>query len=64
MTDPSKFYTVSLKFDGSYECFCPHWIYRHRECKHIRKVKSWLNQPPAEAGYVIYEYGNRQLTLI
>jgi len=60
-TNPDTTYTVSLKPDGSWECSCPHWIYRHRECKHIRKVK---NRPPAEAGYVIDEYGNKQLTLI
>jgi len=39
-SDPSKFYTVSLTEDGQYECSCPQWIYRRRECKHIQQVKN------------------------
>jgi len=41
-SDPSKSYTVSLTDDGQYECSCPQWIYRRRECKHIQQVKDNL----------------------
>lgn len=39
-SDASKTYTVALKKDGSYACSCPEWIYRRRECHHIRQVKA------------------------
>lgn len=34
-----KKYLVSLTEYGEWQCSCPHWIYRHLECNHIRKVK-------------------------
>jgi len=34
-----SYYTVALTEDGEWQCSCPVWIYRRRECKHIRKVK-------------------------
>lgn len=39
-TDPEKSYKVSLRTDGRYECSCPVWIYRRRECKHIEAIKA------------------------
>jgi len=34
-----KFYVVS--YDGAeYTCTCPDFLFRHRECKHIRAVKN------------------------
>jgi hypothetical protein len=38
-SDPNKIYKVTLYEDGSYACSCPHWIYRRKECKHIKQVK-------------------------
>jgi len=61
--NPSKFYTVSLKHDGSYECSCPHWIYRHKECKHIRKVKG-RGCLASKTNFFIDENGVKQCTLI
>ena len=39
-SEPNKTYTVSLTEDGDWECSCPQWIYRRRECKHIQQVKN------------------------
>ena len=39
-SDPSKVYTVSKTADGKYECSCPQWIYRRKECYHITLVKT------------------------
>ena len=71
--DPSKQYVVSLKPDGTYECSCPHWIYRLKkrggECKHIEKVKAAEasgSVPSAgfePANYIIDEYGSKQTLL-
>jgi len=41
-SDPSKSYMVSLTDDGQYECSCPQWIYRRKECKHIQQIKGSL----------------------
>jgi len=40
---PGKYYTVSLDYDGNFSCSCPHWIYRHKECKHIQEAKYLMN---------------------
>jgi len=33
-------YTVSkVRDDGSYQCSCPAWVHRRRECRHIAEVK-------------------------
>jgi len=37
-TIPGKEYKVSQLKDGSYQCSCPNWIYRRRQCKHINAV--------------------------
>jgi len=37
-SDPNKQYKVSQRADGTYACSCPHWIYRHVQCKHILQV--------------------------
>lgn len=39
---PGKYYTVSLDDNGNYSCSCPQWIYRHKECKHIRTAQSLI----------------------
>lgn len=39
-SDNNKFYTVSLTEDGKYECSCPAWIYRRKECSHIQFAKA------------------------
>lgn len=39
-SNPTKFYTVSRNTDGSFSCSCPAWIYRRKECKHIKGVCS------------------------
>ena len=41
-SDPSKSYTVSITDDGQFECSCPQWIYRRKECKHIQQIKGSL----------------------
>ncbi|MEM2922240.1 MAG: hypothetical protein QXF26_08000 [Candidatus Bathyarchaeia archaeon] len=67
-SDPSKFYTVSLTVDGDYECSCPQWIYRRRECKHIQEVKdnvraqTFASQTRVE-DFFIDEHGDTQLKL-
>lgn len=43
-SDPKKTYKVTLYEDGSYACSCPHWIYRKKECKHIRQCKEGEQQ--------------------
>jgi len=72
--DPNIQYVVSLKPDGTYECSCPHFIYRLRkrggECKHIEKVKAftstpgktplWLKGEPEEPNFIIDEHGAKQ----
>jgi len=35
-----KEYVVALTDKGEWQCSCPVWIYRRRECHHIRCVKS------------------------
>jgi Fanconi anemia group M protein len=42
---PGVEYTVTLGDDGSWSCTCPHYTYRHTECKHILKVKERLSAP-------------------
>jgi len=34
-----KRYIVSLTPDGRYECSCAGWIFRHKDCRHIKMVK-------------------------
>jgi len=67
-SDPSKFYTVSATVDGAFECSCPQWIYRRRECKHIQEVKDKLRaetfQPSMyKPDSFIDEHGDTQLRL-
>jgi len=69
--DPNIQYVVSLKPDGTYECSCPHWIYRLKkrggECKHIEKVKlaEAAGSNPAvgiePTNYIIDEHGAKQM---
>jgi len=64
--DPDKQYVVSLKPDGTYECSCPHWIYRLKkrggECKHIEKVKAAEASVGFEpTNYIIDEHGAKQM---
>lgn len=35
-----KTYLVSQTKFGQWQCSCPHWIFRHSECDHIRRVKA------------------------
>lgn len=35
-----KFYKVSLTENGEYQCSCPAWIYRRKECSHIKMAKA------------------------
>jgi hypothetical protein len=37
---PNKFYKVSLTENGEYQCSCPVWIFRRKQCKHIEQVKA------------------------
>jgi hypothetical protein len=40
-SNPSRNYTVSLTYDGEWQCSCIGWT-RHvprKDCKHIRRVK-------------------------
>jgi hypothetical protein len=66
-TNPNHYYTVSLKTDGIWECSCPHWIYRHRECKHIEQVKDGIRAqafaPKPREDFFFNEYGEKQLLL-
>ena len=69
--DPNIQYVVSLKPDGTYECSCPHRIYRLKkrggECKHIEKVKlaEAAGSNPAvgiePTNYIIDEHGAKQM---
>jgi hypothetical protein len=69
-SDPNKYYTVSLRKDGVYECSCPHWIYRHKECKHIREVKRQTQTqtpkatPKVSNNFFMNEDGVKQYTLL
>ena len=38
-TNPDKIYIVSLTKNGEYQCSCPQWIFRRKECKHIKMIK-------------------------
>jgi len=38
-TDAAKQYIVSFK-RGRWMCSCPAWIYRRKECKHIKLAQS------------------------
>jgi superfamily II DNA or RNA helicase len=49
---PGVEYTVTLNDDGTWSCTCPHYMYRHMECKHILKVKGGLSAP--KASYVVH----------
>ena len=70
-SDPSKHYTVSLRKDGVFECSCPQWIYRRRECKHIQEVQDSIRAqaftqaqtPKATKGFFIKD-GGKQFTLL
>ena len=42
-SDPSKFYTVSRKTDGTFGCSCPAWTVRRINCKHIKVIASSLS---------------------
>ena len=35
-----KKYIVSETVDGEWQCSCPHWKFRRKECSHIRKAKA------------------------
>ena len=69
--DPNMQYVVSLKPDGTYECSCPHWIYRLKkrggECKHIEKVKAAEASDSVPSvgfeptNYIIDEHGAKQM---
>jgi len=39
-SEPGKFYLVDLKKNT---CTCPGYIYKKKDCKHIRAVKEVLN---------------------
>ena len=39
-TTPGKHYTVSLKHDHTWQCSCPQWKFRRKECKHIIEIKT------------------------
>lgn len=39
-TTPGKHYTVSLKHDHTWQCSCPQWKFRRKECKHIIEAKT------------------------
>ena len=38
-SDPHKKYKVILKPNGEWSCTCPHHVYRHAICKHIKEVR-------------------------
>ena len=40
-SDPNKHYTVALSARGVWECSCPIWIYKRKQCKHIDEVLNW-----------------------
>jgi len=42
-TNPDKIYTVSLTKNGEYQCSCPQWIFRRKECKHIKMIREREN---------------------
>ena len=35
-----KNYIVSETIDGEWQCSCPHWKFRRKECSHIRKAQA------------------------
>lgn len=37
-SNPSKSYVVAQNREGEFGCSCPVWIFRRKECKHIRNV--------------------------
>ena len=41
-SNPGKFYIVAETEDGEWQCSCPVWIYRRKQCKHIQRVKQEL----------------------
>ncbi len=49
-TNPNLIYQILEYEDGAFQCSCPDHVHRHRECKHIRRIK----YPPIE--YKINEH--------
>lgn len=45
-----KFYTVSLKHDGSWECSCPAWTRQspRQDCKHVLQIRLQTQVPVAQ----------------
>jgi hypothetical protein len=67
-SDPSTYYTVSLAQDGHWECSCPQWIFRRKECKHIQEAKrfqspSFRKFASSKQSFFINEDGVKQFTL-
>ena len=42
MSNPNKTYIVVEKEDHTWQCSCPVWIFRRKECKHIKREKAKL----------------------
>jgi len=43
-----NYYIVKRNTDSSWECSCPHFKYRKKECKHIKKIKKEITIKKAE----------------
>ena len=61
-------YMVSERFDGGWECGCPHWIHRHgdnpgMECKHIKQVRDDLKYHPKQSVHVSVDESTTGLTV-
>jgi len=38
-SESGKLYTITLHYNGSWECTCPQYVFRKKECKHIAQCK-------------------------
>ncbi len=40
----NRAYVVSRRKGGGWECSCPGWIFKHKDCKHITAMKPSLEK--------------------
>ncbi|MHC4311235.1 MAG: hypothetical protein ACYSW3_02045 [Planctomycetota bacterium] len=57
-----KTYKVTEYDDDTWACGCPHWIYRRKECKHIRDAKDGYFNGNESKEYHIIPASVRQVT--
>ena len=61
-TNKDKKYKVSMYWSEVneafvFECGCPHWIYRHKECHHIRQIRLYGGKEIKRPEYILVKGG-------